>query len=68
MPITATGAWGPSRLQNKFPDIEPWLVEDGGQFDEEPTDEELADLACIRVLCPKCRSYSLEYEIESLWD
>jgi hypothetical protein len=67
-PITAPGAWGPTSLQNKFPDLEPWIIENGDQFDEEQTDEELAELGNIKVLCPKCRSYSLEYEIESLWD
>ena len=25
MPITAPGAWGPPDLQNRFPDLEPWI-------------------------------------------
>ena len=68
MLITAPEAWAPSSLQNKFPDLEPWIIENGDHFVEEPTDEEIAELANIRVLCPKCRSYSLEYEVQSFWD
>lgn len=68
MTITAPGAWEPAALQNKFLDMEPWLLEDGDYFVEEPTDDELAQIENIRILCPKCGSYSLEYEIQALWD
>jgi ribosomal protein S27E len=68
MSLTDPGAWSPSSLQNKFPDFEPWLFEDGSCFDEEPTDEEVAEILSIRVFCPNCKTFSLEYEITSHWD
>jgi NAD-dependent SIR2 family protein deacetylase len=68
MPITAPGAWGPPDLQNRFPDLEPRIVEDGDYFDEGPTDEERSQLAQIRVLCPKCGALSLEYKTVAHWD
>jgi len=68
MPITASGAWGPPDLQNRFPDHEPWIVKNGDCFDKEPTDAELAQFAQIRILCPKCGTFSLEYETVAHWD
>ena len=68
MPITAPGAWGPPDLQNRFPDLEPWILEDGDYLGEGPTDEERAQLAQIRILCPKCGAFSLEYEALAHWD
>jgi hypothetical protein len=55
LPITAPGAWGPPALQARYPDTEPWLVEE-----EEPVD--------IKILCPKCGEYSLSYALEAFWD
>ena len=70
MQITDKGAWAPQSLQDKFPDDEPWMIDagSGGYSDEEPTDEEIAELESIAVLCPACHSYTLKYETVAFWD
>ena len=69
MRITDDGAWGPSTVRNMFPDYEPWLVEDAlYSLQGEPTVEHLEQLKDMWILCPMCRTHSLEYETEALWD
>jgi DNA-directed RNA polymerase subunit M/transcription elongation factor TFIIS len=68
MAVTERGAWTPSSLQNKFPDTEPWMVE--GQFPEYPEsdDDDIAQVQDIRILCPRCRKHSVQWECTALWD
>ena len=68
MAVTDRGAWTPSSLQNKVPDIEPWMV--GGQLADFPEleDDDVADVQNIRVLCPQCRKHSVQWECTALWD
>ena len=54
MLITSPGAWSPFPLHDKFPNSDPWLIT------EKPSE--------IRILCPKCRNYSVEYDITQYWD
>lgn len=68
IPITAPGAWGPPSLQNRFPDLEPWLVQEDDDIVENAARPARAELDAIRVLCPKCKSLSLEYQRVGLWD
>jgi hypothetical protein len=64
----APGAWEPAELQQKFPATEPWLVE--SEFHRLPEKE--AKTYCliedIRLLCPKCGKYALNYKEDTLWD
>lgn len=51
--ITDPGAWS---HQARFPNYDPWLVE--GKINP----------GNIRIRCPQCGNYSLEYEVEAFWD
>ena len=65
MPLTAPEAWSPSSLQKKFPDYEPWGIDEGtwfDRFDDEPTENEMVQIKGIRVLCPRCRKHSVDFE------
>ena len=66
-PVTSPGAWTPAELQRRFPDYEPWMVT-SDLFEDELTAEEDAQLAQIRLHCPKCRAYSLGYKTVVYWD
>lgn len=68
MAVTDPGAWEPSSLQQKFPGTEPWMVENGISELEEPEEDYISDIENIRLLCPRCRKYSLVFETIALWD
>ena len=71
MPITAPGAWSPAALQKKFPDLEPWNVDGRSSNDDEDDDlieDEVEQSPGIRILCPLCKQYSVEFEEVLLWD
>jgi len=68
MKITDPKAWIPDSLHKIFPDSEPWMVEDNEYWEDHDADEELRQLDQIRIICPKCNSYRLRYEIAALWD
>jgi len=66
--VTDQGAWNPAFIQNRFPDSEPWMVEND-IFDIEDNDSEYADeIENIRILCPRCGKYTLLFEISAFWD
>jgi hypothetical protein len=67
--ITDPEAWVPSELQQRFPDCEPWMVEDEVFNLGEEEAEKLLPLAeQIRILCPRCGKHSLSFEVTELWD
>lgn len=68
MPVNSLGGWRPPELNAKFPDQEPWFVTNGECFREEPTPEEGAQTEAVRVLCPKCQRFSVEFGITALRD
>ena len=67
MPITAPGAWSPSALQKKFPDYEPWNFDVLADNDE-LSEDEIDQIKEIRIMCPKCKKYSVEFEEVGYWD
>jgi transcription elongation factor Elf1 len=67
--LTEPGAWMPVELQQRFPDSEPWMIENSIFNLEEEEAEKLMSLAEeIRVLCPRCGKHSLRFEETGLWD
>jgi ribosomal protein L37AE/L43A len=68
IPITTPGAWGPPALQKKFPDTDPWLVDDESYCDDEAIEEEMDQFNEIRVMCPRCKNHSVEFEAIEYWD
>ena len=67
--ITDPGAWMPVELQQRFPDSEPWMIENSIFNLEEEEAEKLMSLAGeIRILCPKCGKHSLRFKTTELWD
>ena len=76
MAVTDDGAWQPVFLQNRFPDTEPWMVEDdiyACGFDdiedlEEVENTYISNIENIRLLCPSCGKYALTFENTMLWD
>ena len=67
MRMTDTGAWGPARLQERFPESEPWMVA-GGEWPDDASEEERELVSQIRILCPQCRAYAVDHEAVTLWD
>ena len=76
MAVTDDGAWQPEILQQKFPNIEPWIVENeiyDYAFDDIECSEEIenfyiSNIENIRILCPRCGKYTLKFENTMLWD
>ena len=66
--VTDSGAWEPASLQLRYPDSEPWMIENEIDEDELPEDESNNRIRDIRLLCPICGKYSLKYEITVFWD
>ena len=68
--VTDAGAWVPKLLQQKIPETEPWMVVDELSETEdyylgEDYESYIND---IKILCPKCRKYSLTFEEDEYWD
>jgi len=68
MSITAPGAWSPSALQAKFPDSEPWLIDEGSSCEDELIEDEIDQFKEIRIMCPRCKKYSVEFKEVAYWD
>ena len=68
MAVTDSGAWGPASLQQRFPDTEPWMIEDQVDEFEQPENDHIASIQDIRLLCPNCGKYSLQFESTRFWD
>lgn len=67
--MTDPGAWEPASLQQRFPDSEPWMVLDEIVNLDEEESEKLMPLADeIRILCPRCKNYTLELGEKGCWD
>jgi hypothetical protein len=65
--VTEPGGWGPEEIQKKFPDMEPWLIGDT-HYSEEDEIVWNFDLSVIRVLCPNCGLFSLDFTSVAFWD
>jgi len=68
MAATDSGVWEPASLQQRFPDTEPWMVENDVYELEEPENNYISSIENIRLLCPNCRKYSLTFESTAFWD
>ena len=67
--MTDPGTWQPASLQQRFPDSEPWMVFNEIVELEHEEAEKLIPLADeIRILCPKCKKYTLKLEESGCWD
>jgi len=67
--MTDPGAWEPAALQQRFPDSEPWLVFDEiVNLDEEEAAKLMPLTDEIRILCPKCKKYTLTLGESGCWD
>lgn len=70
--IDEKGAWGPSHIQEKFLGTPPWCIDD---WEHEPDilndgDNESVgfEIDTIRLICPVCGQYSLEFDCCGFWD
>jgi hypothetical protein len=71
MAVTDSRAWEPATLHQRFPDAEPWMIEDD-VYDlddfEQPENDDISSVENIRILCPGCGKYALTFESTALWD
>lgn len=66
--VTDKGAWKPTFIQDRFPDSEPWMVENDIFDIDEDASAYAGEIENIRILCPKCANYTLEFENSAFWD
>jgi hypothetical protein len=66
--ITDAGAWQPEELHKKYSDCEPWDLEYKALSGEELTEADRMLIPEIKILCPRCREYSLQHEYGAFWD
>jgi ribosomal protein S27E len=66
--VTDKGAWGPTFIQDRFPDSEPWMVENDIFDIDEDVSVYAEEIENIRILCPKCGNLTLVFENSAFWD
>ena len=68
--VADSGVWEPKSLQEKIPEAEPWMVVDAlSELEDNYLGEDYESyINDIKILCPKCRRYSLTFEENGYWD